>query len=568
MHCSCCNPGSYHEKATLVAFLYPCARGGDHKAPSRQPSATSMSGFKIQPADQTTRSRERTIVVGYLVSTALVCLVFIVVALELERRFASNLLTLLLVTVFIFTAWATTLLPFVMVRCFVGARSFSSPLRAAIAGCLIGILAVPCGVTIFGVFDPELSARSFVSDLAAGVATHGSLFAGAGATGGLIYWLIEFSRVPSAINMLLHNRQPVRWTRSLLSTRLIVVAAAIPVFVAAVQITQWWWRPHVFRSATADVPSIVLSSEWQTRGNPSRIEWSGDGLRLISFSGYLWMRVQDLTGRLELNHVLPNTAAFYDILDQHRVIMPGDTRAGIAFSVNDVVTNEVSFSEKDPAPDAPGTANNAVHFALSGDKSLLAVGYGFPRSDQPISLYRTHDWRKLATIDVPADAPTGVGKLKLSPDGKTLAFAGSHGLVVVDVHSGSVIRILPIQSADFAFSPSGGLLAVATLGAITVKEHLASSGMHIFRLVDGVEVASSPPADGPYLSYIRWDPLGRFLVFADDVNVVHVWNPFSKTPAEASIQLTKFSGGIALSPDGRKLAVGNGDLIDIFQIGN
>jgi WD40 repeat protein len=330
-------------------------------------------------------------------------------------------------------------------------------------------------------------------------------------------------------------------------------------------------EPRVIWSTHASVPRFTFTGEWQTMGAPTLIEWSHDGSSVVSFSGSTfdrWMRVQDTSGKLEQDSPLPSPWTLHEIINRHEIIMPGDSRVGIAFSVNDVVTGAVIFQERDPAPAEPGTGSGTVRFAMSGDKSVLLVGYGFPRGGQPVSFYDTRDWRKLATMNVPAPGPTGVGEIKLSNAGKVFAFASSHGLVVVDTQSGTVLRTLPVQSADFAFNSDGSMLAVAVLDELSRGERSGVQSVQVFRLSDGAEQASwSPRQDTSYLGNICWDPLGRFLVFVDDRAVVHVWSPTLGMTEDMTIQLQKFPGGLALSPDGKRLTVGDGNVIDFFQIG-
>jgi hypothetical protein len=249
------------------------------------------------------------------------------------------------------------------------------------------------------------------------------------------------------------------------------------------------------------------------------------------------------------------------------VIMPGDMRVGEAFVVKDAAMTKLVFREMDPAPSAPGTASGTVRFALPADKSIVAVGYGGPRGDQPVTIYDTRDWRKVTTLVVPAEGPTGVGKMALSNDHAKLAYASSLGLIVVDARNGAIVNRLPVVSGDFAFSSDGRLLAVAEVVPSADGISSESSGVHVYRLPDGVELASIGPAGSPYLGNLRWDLEGRFLVYSDR-KAVHFWNPFVAPAKDVVIQLRSNSRSLSLSSDGRKLAVGDGDAIDLFKIGD
>jgi hypothetical protein len=321
----------------------------------------------------------------------------------------------------------------------------------------------------------------------------------------------------------------------------------------------------------AIVPRITFQNAFRTRAAPALVEWSFDGSSIISLPvDFLdgWLMVHSPTGQVIEAYALPGAPTYHELISSHVVIMPGDMRVGEAFVVEDAATAEVIFREMDPAPGAPGSASGTVRFALPADKSVVAVGYGFPRGDQPVTLYDTRDWRKLATLVVPAEGPTGVGKMTLSDDRTKLAYASSHGLVVVDARTGTVIRRLPVVSGDFAFSADGRLLAVAAVVPSADGSRNESSGLHVYRLPDGVEVASISPAGSPYLSNLRWDRDGRFLVFMSDSKTVHFWNPGADAAKDVVIQLLSNSRSLSLSPNGKQLAVGDGDAIDLFEVGD
>jgi WD40 repeat protein len=252
--------------------------------------------------------------------------------------------------------------------------------------------------------------------------------------------------------------------------------------------------------------------------------------------------------------------------------MPGDMRVNEAFVVTDVDTAKVVFRELDPAPDAPWTASGTVRFALPADKTVVAVGYGFPRSNQPVTLFDTRDWRKLATIAVPAEGPTGVGKMVLSNDHSKLAYSSSKGLVVVDIRTGSVITRLPVEAADFAFNAEGQLLAVVETVPTADGNGSAFSELRVYRLPDGANVASLSTSGSLCYDSLHWDPRGRFLAFTrafDRVcNTVHFWNPATGKSDGATIQLRSVSRSLSISPDGKRLAVGDGNAIDVFKIGD
>jgi WD40 repeat protein len=174
----------------------------------------------------------------------------------------------------------------------------------------------------------------------------------------------------------------------------------------------------------------------------------------------------------------------------------------------------------------------------------------------------------VATLVVPAEGPAGVGKMALSNDHAKLAYGSTKGVIVVDTHSGTVLNRIAVESLDFAFSPDGRLLAVAEIVPSVDGQRNVSSGVHVYTLQDGVQVASIGPAGSSYLGNVRWDPQeGRFLAYSDGKSI-HVWNPNVTPSGYTTIGLRSTSRSFSLSPDGRKLAVGDGAAIDLFKIGD
>jgi WD40 repeat protein len=118
--------------------------------------------------------------------------------------------------------------------------------------------------------------------------------------------------------------------------------------------------------------------------------------------------------------------------------------------------------------------------------------------------------------------------LAFSPAGRRVAAAGTSGVTVWEAASGRVLhkfRAHPLfELANYethvAFSPDGRRLATATRGG-------AARG-----LVDGVEKAVTQPAE------------------------VKVWDAES---GKELMRLARGGGGLAFSPDGTRIASGNGD---------
>jgi WD40 repeat protein len=366
-----------------------------------------------------------------------------------------------------------------------------------------------------------------------------------------------------------------------------VVAVLIVVgLLLAVRAAAYFGPPQVSWSVATGIPRVEFATEWQTRGPPSFIAWSPDDRSLITVSDYGGrLTVQGLTGKVEQQNALPSSFAYVLVLDPRRIVMIGKSNTNVAFSVIEVASGAIIFSETVPPGGNSGDPHATIHFALSPDGSTLAVAYGWTLPGQPITLYDTRDWHKRATIDAAIDGRSGTGLLDFSPDGKLLVFSiGNGGVNVLDIGANRILRTFPGAPNHFAFSPDAGMVALQLLGGAGSNPYAGHSlEINIFRLADGAQLASHAPpsvaadcgadepadvADCGMGGDILWDPQGRFLTFQESRNIVRLWNPFASASPDAVIKLRGRDGGFALSPNGDWLAVGNFGYITLFKIGD
>jgi WD40 repeat protein len=254
------------------------------------------------------------------------------------------------------------------------------------------------------------------------------------------------------------------------------------------------------------------------------------------------------------------------------IIFSRDVKTDVAFSVVDIASGRTVFQEHSLQPNQPGP--DQVALALSPDGTVLMAVHDYIPG-RPISLYDTKTWQKLSTIEAPA-ARSGVERLVFSADGSRLTFASSDKFFVIDARPGQMVSTLPIKVAAFiALSPDNSMAAVEEIG--TDPGDYVPKAIRIFRLSDAAQVASHGSlSHGPncaeniedcgLASPILWDPTGRFLVFPDGYHTIRIWNPFAGKGEDATIQTRYFEHGIALSPDGSRLAIANGDFVSVFQI--
>jgi hypothetical protein len=410
------------------------------------------------------------------------------------------------------------------------------------------------------IFDFEGTYPAFAVDLAQAFTLRWPLFAAAGSVGGLTYWVIEFSSIPSAIMTLFTDSRPVRWTGNLLSRRLIATIVMVTAVGISVPAAQWWWRPHVRQASM--VPKVEFAREWPTKDWVGFIGWSPKPSKLTSLSGGV-VAVQNQEGVVEWERKFSNVRAWGAVANDREIVVPDDLNSRTAFSVISLETGEVTHQEPDPAPGAAGMAGFAVKLAMSPDGSRLAVAYGSPRVGQPVSIYATQDWHRLSTIKAASDGQLGSGYITFSADGTRVAFGNGQNFIIADSRTGAVLQQIPIIVDSLAFSASGDMVAAWTT---RFSPSRVLQAVRIYRVADGMEIASHAAQSSIIGSPLVWDLQGRFIAFIDGGDTIRLWNPSASSGNDLTISVRPNPGYVAMSPDGRCLAVGNGNFISLFRV--
>jgi hypothetical protein len=242
----------------------------------------------------------------------------------------------------------------------------------------------------------------------------------------------------------------------------------------------------------------------------------------------------------------------------HAIILEGDIGPNppSLFSVIDVTTGDVVHVE--PNSDRLGPAE--LPAAVSADGTILALARARTRPDSTIAIFSTNDWTHQI---LPAGVPPARGRLwgmALSGDGHVLAIRSENAIDIIALNDPRPSRVVTGQASAMALDFDGGLIAVQD------DETEPGNGVHsrrirVIQISDGRELGETT-AHGPKLDMLRWDPRGRFLVFASTDSrdwrsnwQIHLWHPLLGERREIVLRGMPSPEEIAVSPDGKRLAI-------------
>ncbi|MEH1123094.1 Hsp70 family protein [Micromonospora sp. CPCC 206061] len=166
-----------------------------------------------------------------------------------------------------------------------------------------------------------------------------------------------------------------------------------------------------------------------------------------------------------------------------------------------------------------------------------------------------HRWRVSTGEHLATLVERGTGQLSLSPDGRTLAIAGT-SVTLYDLEKGTASTILDGNDADddaAAFHPDGKLLAVGSDGDLLLWD--LAAGKEVAR------VSAHQSRYAPQVFSVGFDPAGSRVVTSGSDGVVRVWSlagdppalTYLATPGEGSSVFEAW-----FSPDGRHVAFASG----------
>jgi WD40 repeat protein/serine/threonine protein kinase len=197
-----------------------------------------------------------------------------------------------------------------------------------------------------------------------------------------------------------------------------------------------------------------------------------------------------------------------------------------------------------PAPD--GASGPVTAVTISPDGQTLAVA----GSDHAIRLWNMAEWHEnepLPPVRILKFHSGAVSALMFSPDGKTLASVGAEqGMALWDVVTGEVRHVLNRPGEGLTgstFSPDGS----------TVASGSADGTVQLWDVATGRALAALPWHKGPVRA-VAFSPVGPWLASVGDDGLVHVGNPTSGQRCEPFRVPAGEPLGLAFSSDGKCLA--------------
>jgi hypothetical protein len=462
--------------------------------------------------------------------------------------------------------------PFVGMRALLGAAVMASPAGAGFVGVLTAMLTGLLLVLIAGGIK-----GIFLSIILLGVVVP------VGAVAGIAYWLVEFSPVPALFAAGLTDRRPTPWTGGLLSRRLSYGLGAIAAITVTALAAVWFTRPTIDLSHAEGMPRIERLATLTFDRSAFVMAWSKDGATLAPVPRSPAMnrmesenfadraRVHPPGEWLELTRPFPARSIG---AASHAIVFEGDIRPNPPrlFSVIDVTTGDVVHVEPDPDR---GLGPPELPAAVSADGKILAFTRARTGPGSVISIFLTNDWTHRT---LPAGIPPARDRLwamALSGDGHVLAIRSERAIDIIALNDARndarPPRVVTGSASAIALDFDGSLIAVQD-GENDYGNGMRSRRIRVIQISDGREQGETT-AHGPILDMLRWDPRGRFLVFASTDSSywrtnwqIHLWRPLLGETREIILRGMPMPEAIAFSPDGKRLAIKSEKEVALFGL--
>jgi WD40 repeat protein len=204
-------------------------------------------------------------------------------------------------------------------------------------------------------------------------------------------------------------------------------------------------------------------------------------------------------------------------------------------------------------------------FAFDAQHYRLALDMTGPDEDGVIFLYPAAGRAfRLGTLTTGGDDPPRA--LAFAPDGKVLAVALSHEIVLFDLATDAVLRRIHAHEGEeqsewhaaLAYSPNGAYLAVGSF-ATGATRHRA---VRIWKAEDGSLLRALPGDD---IAGLGWAPDGRYVTRGEGGGSLRFWDAVSGKSTDVATHWEGY-GPAAFSPDGKKIVVPSRFGADIIEV--
>ena len=336
-------------------------------------------------------------------------------------------------------------------------------------------------------------------------------------------------------------------------------------------------------TSVSDLPRLREAKSYSLEAGisdtPTAVAWSNDGTRLAAFSSEgQSLSVWNIDGRvLKVLHpnmnYLDNSLLFFG--DDELLTPPeGNSQASSVdrwvFDIWGISSGKVEKKVVGPEPEKRWEANSAAGYAISPDRTLIAVFTqlsGLPKfgpaqefQENPLTIYSTKSWQAEKKIEIVA--PTSVA---FSPDGGQLAIGtGTGRIILYDVRSSQIVStIATCDRATLArtidYSPDGKFIVAG------LDSHTKNCSVKIFRVSDGAVTGAYPEEKRGSPWKVLWHPSGKFIVFAPHDRTLRVWNP--ESPSDPGVTINDINSMcLAFFPSGKQLASCNSGRVTVFNV--
>jgi WD40 repeat protein len=273
-----------------------------------------------------------------------------------------------------------------------------------------------------------------------------------------------------------------------------------------------------------------------------------------------------------------NSFAFINGASQVLFPIESSSDVNAALDIRDVATGRV-LKTITRTRDNNYSPNATDVLAVSHDQKRIAIGTGIL---QGFIVFSTDDGKQWHELSSGARGKLGATSFCFFPDGKLLAIGKGDGhFAVVDSSTGETLKEFQAYDAPgihdnvdgLAVSPKGdliliGLDPVAISYDVTPEASAWERSNHalasVWRISDGKQIAGFPDRN-KLIRQAVWDPEGRFVAFIDTDSLV-VWNPEAPGENFIRIKLPGLSTSLAISRDGKSLAVAGGHSAIVYNI--